>query len=69
MPRFPRIVQDHLEKAQSSALAAVEFYNKPGVSFRTRTYAILMVVAWTALFHAIFYQRKIKPWYMRAGSG
>jgi len=32
---------------------------------RTRTYNILMVIAWTSLFHAIFYKRKVKPWYAR----
>lgn len=69
MPRLAKAVRQHLEKAKSSALAAVEFYNKPGVSFRTRTYTVLMNIAWTALFHAIFYDRKQKPWYVRSGKG
>ena len=69
MPRLPRLVQQHLEKARSSALAAVEIYNKPGISFRTRTFVILMVVAWTALFHAVYFRNKRRPWYVRSGSG
>lgn len=69
MPRLPRVVQQHLEKARSSAIAAVENYNKPGVVFRTRTYTILMIIAWTALFHAIFYRKKVKPWYVKSGMG
>jgi hypothetical protein len=28
-----------------------------------------MSIAWTALFHAIFYKRKQKPWYVDSGSG
>lgn len=30
---------------------------------------MLMNVAWTSLLHAIFYQRRIKPWYVSGGTG
>ena len=69
MRRLPRTVHEHLEKACSSALSAVEIYNKPGISFRTRSYVVLMVIAWTSLLHAIFYRNKTKPWYIDKGSG
>lgn len=46
-----------------TALLAVETYNRPGASFRSAGYLVLMVVAWTALFHAIFAKRKVKPYY------
>jgi hypothetical protein len=69
MARLSKTVKQHLEKACSSALSAVENYNKPGISFRTRTYTILMVIAWTALFHAIFCRRGIRPWYIERGTG
>lgn len=69
MPRLPNATIENLEKARSSALAAVEFYNKPGRRFRTRMYAVLMVISWTAIFHAIFYKKKIKPWYVKSGEG
>lgn len=65
----PQVVLDHLAKAREACVAAVENYNKPGRGFRTRTYAILMVVAWTALFHAIFHRRGEKPWYVESGTG
>jgi hypothetical protein len=66
MPRgLPRTVKDHLEKARSAALAAVEVYNKPGPRFRTAHYVVLIVIAWTALFHAYFYHQGRKPWYRR----
>ncbi len=67
--RIPRLARQHLQKARASALCAVENYNRPGGGFRTRTYAVLMVMATTALFHAIFYARGIKPWYVQGGSG
>ena len=55
--------------ARESALAAVENYNRPGSSFRTRTFVLLMTVAWTSCFHAVFYDQKTKPWYVKGGSG
>lgn len=69
MYRRPRLVQQHLVKARDAALAAVENYNRPGTSFRTRTFVLLMVVAWTSCFHAVFYAKKVKPWYVKSGSG
>jgi hypothetical protein len=63
---LPRTVKDHLEKARSAALAAVEVYNKPRPRFRTAHYVVLIVIAWTALFHADFYHQRRKPWYRRS---
>ena len=69
MAGLPRIVKDQLEQAKSACLAAVETYNRLGVAFRTRTFTVLMVIAWTSLFHAVFYRRGRKPWYVRSGTG
>ena len=69
MSRRSRRVQQHLLQARDAALNAVDNYNKLGTSFRTRTFVLLMTVAWTSCFHAIFYDRKIKPWYVKSGSG
>ena len=43
-----------LENSVNSALTAVEVYNRPKTSFRVENYIILMVIAWTKLFHAYF---------------
>ena len=43
-----------LENSRSSALAAVETYNKPNSKYKIENYIILIVVAWTKLFHAYF---------------
>ena len=69
MPRRSQRVRQYIEKAREAALAAVDNYNRPGRSFRTRTFALLMVVAWTSCFHAIFYAKNIKPWYVKSGNG
>ena len=61
MRGLPRKVKGALEKARDSALLAVEVYNKPAVKFKSGGYITLMVIAWTSLFHAIFFKRKLKP--------
>ena len=43
-----------LESSMSSAITAVETYNRPMAKFRTENYIMLMIVAWTKLFHAYF---------------
>jgi hypothetical protein len=63
--RLSKIVRDHLEKARESALAAVEAYNKPGSRFRTAQYIVFINMAWTALFHAIFFKRGRRPWHRK----
>ncbi|MCB0044631.1 MAG: DUF3644 domain-containing protein [Caldilineaceae bacterium] len=43
-----------LEAALDAALLAVEVYNKPRTTFRSEAYIVLMIIAWTRLFHAYF---------------
>ena len=43
-----------LESSINSAFTAVETYNRPRTGFRIENYIILMVIAWTKLFHAYF---------------
>lgn len=68
MKGLPYDVKTLLGKARDSALLAVETYNRPSASFRSGAYIVLMVLAWSALFHAIFLRRKIKPYYRKTGS-
>jgi len=65
MPRLNNEVAIHTEKARESAFLAVETYNRPRTSFRSGGYIIMMCIAWTALFHAIFFKQKRKPFYRR----
>lgn len=63
MSRLPKSVKRCLEKSRDSALLAVEMYNKPAIKFKSGGYIVLMVISWTALFHAIFFRQKKKPFY------
>src|ERR1039457_5041744 len=66
---LPQPVKENLSKARDAALAAVEIYNKPAIDFRAGNYIVLMVIAWTAVFHAIFYRRGTRPWYELESTG
>lgn len=61
--KLPGIVRDHLAKCEAAVIAAVEAYNRPGPRFRTAQYIVLITIAWTALFHALFFRRGRRPWY------
>ena len=65
MARLKNEVAIHLEKARDSAFLAVETYNRPRTSFRSGGYIVMMCIAWTALFHAIFFNRGRKPFYRK----
>jgi hypothetical protein len=68
MRGLPKAVKEALQKARDSALLAVEIYNKPAIAFKSAGYITLMVIAWTSLLHAIFFQKKVKP-FQRKDSG
>lgn len=67
--RLPQIEKDNIEKCRAAATAAVEAYNRPGRRFRTAEFIVLITIAWTALFHAIYYRRGVRPWYKKKTSG
>jgi hypothetical protein len=70
MPRgLPQIVKEHLEKCRSSAIAAVDAYNRPSPRFRTAQFVILIIISWSAIFHAIFYRKGRRPWFRRPPRG
>ena len=69
MPKaLPQTAKDNLEKCRSAAIAAVESYNRPGPRFRTAQYIVMITIAWTGLFHAIFYKKRRNPWYRKKTS-
>lgn len=55
-----------LEKARDSATQAISTYNDPRSSFRTGNFVVLMIIAWTSLFHSYFEQNKIKYFYKKS---
>lgn len=64
--RIGKNQRPYFQKAKDSALLAVEVYNKPAVKFKSEGYIALMVMAWTALMHAIFLRKGKSPYYKGA---
>lgn len=68
-PRRPELrpeVEALVRKARESALLALHIYNSPATVFRTEGFAVMMVIAWTSLFHAIFEKRSESYFYTEA---
>ena len=56
-----------LKKSREAALAAVQIFNNPSVTFKSETYIVLMIVAWTYLIHAYYRTRKVDYRYFTQG--
>lgn len=56
-------VESLVTKARQSASLALDVYNRPATVFKTEAFIVLMVIAWTALLHAIFEKRGISYFY------
>ena len=50
--RGPSIRSQLLDKSREAALNAVQTFNNPLTTFKTETFIVLMVIAWTYLLHA-----------------
>lgn len=58
-----------LQNSIESALLAVETYNSPRANFRVESFITLMVIAWTRLFHAHFYNSIGDRYYYKEANG
>lgn len=58
-----------LENSMNSALTAVETYNRPKTKFHVESYIILMIIAWTKLFHAHFHSTMGEKYFYKEKNG
>ncbi|VFM99390.1 MAG: DNA adenine methylase (dam) [Candidatus Kentron sp. G] len=61
-PKKPALaleVERLVTKARESAMLALDIYNRPATLFRTEGFLVMMVIAWRALFHAVFERDKV----------
>jgi Protein of unknown function (DUF3644) len=49
-----------IAKAREAAIAAIRSYNDPSTQFKSETYIVLMVIAWTYLLHAYYRSKRIE---------
>jgi len=63
-----RIFSEKIElilKSREAALSAVQIYNNPFTGFKTESFIVLFMVAWTYLAHAFFRDKKIEYRYYK----
>lgn len=65
-PTLAPVVEALVRKARESALLALHVYNSPSTIFRTEGFTVLMVIAWTSLFHAVFEKRGVEYFHTEA---
>ena len=65
--RGPSVKKELLFKSREAALNAVQTFNNPLTTFKTETFIVLMVIAWTYLLHAYYRQEKIEYRYYSQG--
>ncbi len=50
---------DLIHKSREAMLSAVQIYNNPLISFKTESFIVLSLIAWTYLLHAYYRSKKI----------
>lgn len=58
--RVKSIKAQLLAKSREAALSAVQIFNNPIIQFKSESYIVLMVIAWTYLLHAFYRGNKIE---------
>jgi len=58
--RFYSKKNELIKKSQESAMAAIQAFNNPLITFKSETFIVLMVIAWTYLLHAYYRQENIE---------
>src|SRR5208283_5211967 len=56
-----------VSKSREAALSAIRVFNDPQVQFKSETFIVLMVIAWTYLLHAHYRGKGIDYRYYRQG--
>ena len=65
--RSPTVRTALLRQSREAALNAVQTFNNPLTTFKTETFIVLMIIAWTYLIHAYFRQQRVEYRYHKKG--
>lgn len=58
--RVGSIKSELIKKSREAALAAVQIFNNPNIVFKSETYVVLMIIAWTYLLHAYYRSNNVE---------
>jgi hypothetical protein len=53
------IKNELIEKSREAMLSAVQIFNNPQIQFKSETFIVLAIIAWTYLLHAYYKHIKI----------
>ena len=67
--RGPSVHTELLAKSREAALNAVQTFNNPLTTFKTETFIVLMVIAWTYLLHAHYRRQGVEYRYFEIPEG
>lgn len=67
--RVGSVKQELVKKSREAALAAVQIFNSPNITFKSESYIVLMNIAWTYLLHAYYREKKIEYRYFKIQGG
>lgn len=57
---FGSIKNELLTKSREAMLTAVQIFNNPNIQFKSESYIVLSIIAWTYLLHAYYREKKIE---------
>lgn len=58
-PRLELEVEVLVIKSRECAILALDIYNRPATLFKSEGFIVMIIIAWTSLFHAIFQKKGI----------
>lgn len=54
------IKNELIQKSKESMLTAVQIFNNPNIQFKSESFIVLSIIAWTYLLHAFYRDKKIE---------
>ena len=67
--RVHSVAEDLLSQSRDAALAGIQVFNNPLITFKSETFIVLMNIAWTYLLHAYYRRNGVEyRYYQRPGA-
>lgn len=63
--RVGSVKNELLQKSRESMLAAVQIFNNPNITFKSESFIVLAVIAWTYLLHSYYRGKNIEYRYFK----
>ena len=67
--RGPSVHKELVDKSREAVLNAVQTFNNPLTTFKTETFIVLVVIAWTYLLHAHYRRKNVEYRYYKLKDG